>query len=606
MGNLLADSSPIVGRLGELAEARRRLSDGARLLTLIGTGGVGKTRLAKQLAGDVQWEFRDGVWLVDLAELADDVDGELVAQAVASVFGLRDQSARPCVETLGRSLQERSLLLVLDNCEHLIDACAGLVDRLLRAAADVRIVTTSRQPLNLIGEQILEVPPLPVPEDPTSPEEMLAQFPAVRLFIDRAISAAPTFRLTQANCATVARLCQRLEGLPLAIELAAARLRTLSLKQVLKKLDDRDDPAAQAWPDGRSRHRTVRATIDWSYSLCTPEARALWSRLAVFPGEFDLSAAEAICSDDSIAPDDVLLLVAELVNQSLLCRVKSSGPARYKMLGIIREYGYERLVEAGEESAFRHRHCAYYHTLSLQVEPASFDSRQGEWLRRMRREAVNLRAAIGYALSTPGQERTGLEVGAAIAEYWIFLGRLGEARHWLTRALRQGPKRGAARAKALLVAAWIAAQQGDTATAAALLDACRAESQDLDDRGGLARVAGVLAFYQGDCRGSIDLLEQALQRCRTGADAPANAFLALLFRAAAASFLGDARAGAFITECLDRAEAAGAEWVDGVGFVGRRTRALECGRHAGGGQSVARCAAAPGRARRPMGAGLGP
>jgi predicted ATPase len=557
MSNLLSEVPTFVGRQGELADAQRWLSE-ARLLTLKGVGGVGKTCLASHVASAVQRVFPDGVCFVDLAALQ---DGALVPQTVAAALDLRDQSARPCMERLERHLCGKHLLLVLDNCEHLHDACAVLVNRLLRAAPYLRIMATSRRPLNVSGEQVLEVAPLPVPGEVISAEGSLLQYEAVRLFVDRAAATTPGFSITKDNRAALARLCRRLDGIPLALELAAVRLRALSIEQILERFDSHRNLATGGNPAGRiRRHQTLRATIDLSHDLCSDEERILWRRLSVFTGGFDLAAAEQACSGGSVARDDVYFLVVGLLDQSLLRREAGSGPARYLMLDTVREYGRERLVEAGEEPAIRKRHAAYYHELALRVRPEYSGSRQVEWLSRMRRDSANLLLALDYSLTSPGHTRAALEIASAVSENWIFHGRLGDARHLLDRALQQEHEPSTARTQGFLVAAWIAVMQGDTADAAYLLDECRAQTMQMEDNGALARVSGVLKFFQGELDESIAVLEQALVRCRSGAEDPNNAFLALLFRTASAAFIGDRRAGPFSAECLEMAEAAGAEW----------------------------------------------
>src|SRR5215813_12089138 len=289
LGNLPIDVTSFVGRRRELSEARRLLGD-ARLLTLAGAGGVGKTRLALRLAAEVRRTFPDGVWLADLALLQ---DGELVPQTVIAALGLQDHSARVPVDTLLEYLADKRLLLVLDNCEHVLDACAVLAAKLLSEAEALRILATSRQLLNVEGEQVLEVPPLSVPDsDRLSAGGSLIEYEAVRLFAERAAAVVRDFAVTAGNSAVVARLCQGLDGIPLAIELAAVRLRVLSAEQILGRLDDRYRLLTGGSRTALERHRTLRAAIEWSYDLCSAREQVLWRRLCVFSGGFDLDAVE--------------------------------------------------------------------------------------------------------------------------------------------------------------------------------------------------------------------------------------------------------------------------------------------------------------------------
>jgi predicted ATPase len=317
LSNLPIDVTSFVGRRRELSQARRLLGD-VRLLTLTGAGGVGKTRLALRLAAEVRRTFPDGVWLADLAPLQ---DRELVPQTVMAALGLQDYSTRRPADTLLEYLADKRLLLVLDNCEHLPDACAVLAAKLLSQAEGLRILATSRQLLNVDGEQVLEVPPLSVPDsDWLSAATSLIEYEAVRLFAERAAAVVPGFAITAGNGAVVARLCQELDGIPLAIELAAVRLRVLSAEQILDRLDDRFRLLTKGSRAALERHQTLRAAIEWSYDLCSPQEQILWARLSVFSGGFDLRAVERTCVDEDIALQDVFELVTGLVDKSVLAR----------------------------------------------------------------------------------------------------------------------------------------------------------------------------------------------------------------------------------------------------------------------------------------------
>ena len=327
-GNLPAELTSFVGRRGEVAEVRRLLA-GSRLVTLTGVGGVGKTRLALRAAAELARAFPGGVWLVRLDQLRDEA---LVAQAVAGALGLQDRAGYSPEAALAEYLAGRQLLLVLDNCEHLVDAVAKLADLLLRAAAGLRVLATSREALIIDGEMVLPVPPLPVPEagQPLTAAG-LGVFPAVRLFAERAAQVVPGFAVTEANMAAVAGICRRLEGLPLALELAAAQTRVLSPEQIDERLGDRLGLLTRGGRARPARQQTLRASIEWSHELCSPAERLLWARLSVFAGGFELDAAEGICADDRLAAGRVLDLLAALAGKSVLTAEHREGVARYRL-----------------------------------------------------------------------------------------------------------------------------------------------------------------------------------------------------------------------------------------------------------------------------------
>ena len=346
-GNLPAELTSFVGRRGELAEVRRLLA-GSRLVTLTGVGGVGKTRLALRAAAGLRRAFPGGVWLVRLDQLREEA---LVAQAVAGALGLQDRAGFSPEAALADYLAGRQLLLVLDNCEHLVDAVAKLADLLLRAAAGLRVLATSREALNITGEMVLAVPPLgaPDPGQQLTPAQ-LGLFPAVRLFAERAAQVVPGFAVTEANQAAVAGICRRLEGLPLAIELAAARLPVLSPEQVDERLGDRLGLLTRGGRTNPARQQTLRASIGWSYELCSRAERLLWARLSVFAGGFELDAAEGICADHRLAAGDMPGLLAALAGKSILIAEHRAGVARYRLPEPLREFGQERLHASGEDA----------------------------------------------------------------------------------------------------------------------------------------------------------------------------------------------------------------------------------------------------------------
>ncbi|MEQ4725669.1 LuxR C-terminal-related transcriptional regulator [Nonomuraea sp. B19D2] len=556
----------IVGRRRELSEARQLLSD-TRLVTLTGPGGVGKTRLGLRVAAQARRAFPDGVWLVELGPLQDIT---LLARTVAVSLGLCDQSAGPSAETLANYLRDKRLLLVLDNCEHLLDACANLANMLLSSAEQVRILATSREPLGVAGETLLAVPPLSVPEPGwrgTVGEATTCE--SVRMFIERAQMVMPGFTISAENSATVVRLCQRLEGIPLAIQLAAVWLRALSPEQVLERLDDRYRLLTRGFRTALPRHQTLRAAMDWSFDLCSCQEQTLWARLSVFAGGFDLDAAQRICAGDPFAADDVFELVAALIDKSIVVREDHGARTRYRLLETVRQYGHERLVESGTEAELRRRHRDCFQHLVEEADAAWFSPRQGEWLSRIRLELANIRVALDFCLTVPGEAGAALRMCAGLYEYWVFHGAHSEARHWLDQALRQESEPSPDRFDALVVYATIALLQGDAAAALPLLDECRDHARLIGDGRADALtmcLSGLAAFLQGDLPAAVPLLEGTLNRFGEDHDGPAHrgdrndAFLASVYLSFAATFLENPRARAFAESCRKTAKAAGAEW----------------------------------------------
>lgn len=513
-GNLPDEVTSFVGRRRELDAVNRALP-GTRMLTLTGPGGVGKTRLALRVAGQVERAFPDGVWLVELAALRDPA---LLDRAVADAVGLRDQSARSSREALATYLRDKRLLLVLDNCEHLGDECAILTAGLLSASPKLRILATSRKALNVRGEHILPVPPLPVPGlNLASPGEPDAN-EAVRLFGERAAAVAPGFAVTKASQEAVVRICQRLDGLPLAIELAAAWARTLPLQQILDRLEDRFRLLTGGSPAVLPRHQTLRAVVDSSYELCSPAERRLWVRVSVFAGGFTLDAAEEVCAGEGIERGEVLDVVAGLVDKSILTRDEQgwNARARYQVLDIIRHYGADRLRAMGEQDVWQRRHRDYFLGMAEQGEAGWFGPGQLAIAARIRGEHANLRLALEYCLSTPGESQTGLRMASALYFYWMGCGFVAEGRRWLGRALAVDATPSRARAGALWTTAQLTAIQGDNhAVAIDLATQCREWAGSRDDQTMLAYALAALGGATGaagDLPRSRVLLEDALAR----------------------------------------------------------------------------------------------
>ena len=369
--NLPLELSSFVGRERQIAEVKRLLLGGNRLLTLTGPGGCGKTRLALAVAFEVMEGFEGGVWLVELASLS---DPDLVPQAVASTLGVREAQDRPLIETLSARLGSRKMLLVLDNCEHLVEGCALLADALLRACPNLRILATSREALGIAGERAWLVPSLSLPGGPQNlpPLEELAHYEAVRLFAERAAAVASDFELTEHNAPAVAHLCRGLDGIPLAIELAAARVRVLSVEQIVSRLEDSFGLLTGGSRTALPRQRTLRATIDWSHELLSEKEQVLFQRLSVFAGGFTLEAAEAVCAGDGLELHAMLDLLSRLVDKSLvLVAGQQGGEARYQLLETVRQYGQEKLNESGEEPTIKRHHADFFLKFAEQVEQRS-------------------------------------------------------------------------------------------------------------------------------------------------------------------------------------------------------------------------------------------
>ncbi|WP_436760842.1 ATP-binding protein [Streptosporangium sp. V21-05] len=545
--DLPPEVTSFVGRRHEMAEVKRLLS-GTRVVTLTGPGGVGKTRLALRVAADVQRAFPDGVWLVELAGLE---NPELLAGSVNEALEIRDVSHRPPVEVLIDHLREKRALLILDNCEHLLRACAVLAGTLVRSAPSLRILATSRQALGISGEQTLVVPTLPLPPPglagPGSGRpfaEPSAQSESVRLFVERATAVLPDFTLTEANRSAVERICRRLDGIPLAIELAVVRLRALSPEELLARLDNRFRLLTGGSPVTLPRQQTLRALIDWSHALCTEKEKLLWARISVFVDGLDLDAAEAVCSGDGIDREEVVDLVIGLVGKSILIREdppSESTATRYRLLETIRQYGRERLVASGQEGALQRLHRDHYRRLAAEAYAERFGPRQVSWLGRLKLDHANLRTALEYCFGESGETSTALGMATDLLYHWITSHYLREGRRWLDLSLRCGGGADEIRGRALWSDSWLAVIQADVVSAATMLE----EARKLGERPGhepvLAYVAlysGMIAMFRGDVDLAIGLYEEAVARHRADDD-PAGQALALVRLCLAHSFRGD-------------------------------------------------------------------
>ncbi|MEU0191659.1 LuxR C-terminal-related transcriptional regulator [Streptomyces afghaniensis] len=675
---LPVETTSFVDRRGELTQGRELLAR-ARLVTLTGPGGVGKTRLAARIAARVQRAFPDGVRFVHLSGLHDPA---LVPLAAADALGLHDHSAQPPLDALVEQVRDRRLLLVVDNCEHLAGACAQLAAALLHGTEGVRVLATSRHRLGLTEEHLLEVRPLPVP-DPDGDLSAAEGYPALTLFADRAAAVAPGFRLTPDNRASVARLCHRLDGLPLAIELAAVRMRVLDVDRLLDRLDDRYRFLTTGSPAALPRHQTLRAAVAWSHDLCTGPEQLVWARLSVLAGSFDLETAEAVCADDTGEPDtgwgtgpapaeallpggvrgarpdvpppggagfadgtgeralpvqvfagtvtlppldggpgnvvppmpapaggpvplpvtrpeslivpspgggltlppqtagaagnwtprpaglradDVLDAVAGLVDKSVLCREPGPGGLRYRMLDTLRQYGLEQLRRCvGEEGAARRRQRDWTLRSAEACERGWFGPGQPETVARLRADRDNLRAALDFSLSTPGEARAGLRLAGTLWFYWHACGAPREGLYWLDRALAANPEPTPERARGLWVAGLLAAATQDFPRGRRHARDALALARLLGDAAEAAHaeyVIGVLRLFGDDLPGALRHFETTVARGPVPGQHLSVVGLDQVELACALGFLGEAdRAVEVCERALGLCERHGELWV---------------------------------------------
>jgi predicted ATPase/DNA-binding CsgD family transcriptional regulator len=561
--NLPVQLTSFVGREQEVADLRNLLTREARLLTLTGPGGSGKTRLALTVSSGLSGRFEDGVWWVELAPISDPA---LVPQAVAQALMIREEPGRPMTETLARDLAPTRLLLVMDNCEHLISSCARLANVVLSACPGVRILATSREALAVEGEIAWPVQPLSVPKPGNLGAGELEHYEAVRLFVERARYRKPDFVLDDRNAAPVAEICGRLEGIPLAIELAAARIGTLAAAQISSRLERSLKLLTSADRSAPERQRTLRAALDWSYELLGTDERELFGRLSVFAGGFTLEATEAVGAGGQIEETAILDILTLLVDKSLVLVVGRNGEARYRLLEPVSQYAREKLRETGEESQARMRHAEYYLALAEEAEPELSGAREGEWLEQLEAEHDNFRAALGFSLEG-GDGGLGLRLAGVLGGFWYKRGYLREGRWWLEREISVGGTSSAMeRATALDQAGWMALYQGDLDLSVELLRESLGLFRRLEDEPGIAAslaklghavlhqddrdylttlcreaetlrgtftnrpaigellvFLGMVALYEGDLQGAVTLLEESLDLFRDlGNELPAS------------------------------------------------------------------------------------
>ena len=527
--NLPQQVTSFIGRERELAEAKGLLEQ-SRLVTLLGMGGLGKTRLSLQMGADVLEHYPDGVWFLDLAPIK---DASLVAQVAAQVLGVREEAGKPMQQTLCAHVKERTLLLIIDNCEHLVSACATLADALLQAAPQLRIIATSREGLHIRGEQTYPVFPLRVPDRKANAESLLRS-DAVQLFVERARLQQPGFTLTEREAPAVAELCARLEGIPLALELAAARMRSLSVADINARLHDRFKLLTGGSRVALERQQTLRALVNWSYDLLQESEQIVLDRLSVFVGGFDLDAAEIVCGAAPIAPEEVLDLVTSLVDKSLVMFERDGGAARYGlletirefahehltqqrygMLATIREFAHERLEQRDDVAATAARHCDYFLGLAKTARAKLRGPEQAAWTRRLEAELDNLRAAITLALSGSVDAVLAVKFEVALMDFRILRGYASEGRKNL-RAVLALPgvmEQSIARGHALYVGGALATSQGDFGEATRLLSECLALRRGLGDLRDIAATLSTLSVVHlrgGDAEQARECQQESL------------------------------------------------------------------------------------------------
>ncbi|NKQ54683.1 AAA family ATPase [Amycolatopsis sp. K13G38] len=546
-----------VGRRHTLAQLDEELR-AHRLVTVTGPGGVGKTRTALTAAGKAKLP---AVRVVELASVTHETQ---VAPTAATALGVPDQSNRDAIDRIVDHLSGTEVLLVLDNCEHVLDASARFVIRLLNALPGLRILATSREPLGIRGEQVHLLAPLEVPDsDAAAGAGALDHVPAVRLLVDRARSVLPDFTVIPENREAVVALCRRLDGLPLAIELAAVRLRSMSVSQVVRRLDRRFHLLAGRDPAADPRQRSLRALIDWSHDLCGPQERLLWARMAVFPAAVDLDTVERVCGFGELSGDRLVDALDGLVGKSVVVADRQGEQVRYRQFVTLREYGAELLAESGEVSLLRRRHRDHYVDRAALCVTRWCGPHQASDLATLREDHPNLLAALAWSAETPGEAPAGARLASLLRYHWIAGGFLSNGRRWLERLLPELESGSRERAETLWSAAWVALIQGDRGVARAYLDECARISDTMDDPGLQGHVRlwrALLNLFEGDLSAARELYRQAIEIHRSQGDV-GLALTASFQLAMAQAYAGRAReALATCSAVIEEASAVGERW----------------------------------------------
>jgi predicted ATPase/DNA-binding CsgD family transcriptional regulator len=512
IGNLTAEVTSLVDRRHEVAEVKKLLSAG-RLVTLTGAAGIGKTRLAKEAGAGFNRAFRDGVWLVELANTSQHA---VVVHSFRHALRLSDEPGDPVVQ-LCDYLQDKQLLIIADNCEHVIEACGTLLSQILARAPEVRVIATSRQVLGIEGEHMLPVPPLPIIESVGARRGLSADGDAVHLFAERATAAVPAFQVTEENRRTVVRICRHLDGIPLALELAAVRLRAFDLDEIAAHVDDRMHLLGRGY-SVPAHHRTLEGAIRWSYDLCTPLEQRLWHHLSVFADGFSLDAANEICVD--VATDDKFLRgLLGLIDKSIVSRAGNTQgtPTRYEMLHVLRQFGQQRLDETDDAHAARVRHLRYFAALADRGRLDYCSPREADWLAQLEHERSNLRTALEFSLASPELAPDGLAMATQLRPFWMHSGSLHEGLHWIVQALDNPAGAPLERARAAWAGGHLALLLSEHAGADEMMRQLRSVAEREDHQELVAFVAfgaALKSFAERDLSSCVDLAESASRQLR--------------------------------------------------------------------------------------------
>ncbi|WP_182481136.1 LuxR C-terminal-related transcriptional regulator [Nocardioides immobilis] len=534
------DATPLVGRRREL-ETIKRLLEGHRLVTLTGVGGAGKTRLARRVTADLARVYKDAAWVVELADVQ---DPDLLGHSVARAIGVQVKSADFDPALLTEFFGDRRVLLTLDNCEHLVEACAALVERLLVACPGLRVLATSQRALGLAAESLFQVPALTLPNPGADvPPEGLHQYESISLFVDRAAAIHPDFQVTEGNAASIVELCRALEGIPLALELAAARTRVLSPQAMVDRLEDRYQLLNRGFrgnvPD---RQRSLEASVSWTYDLCSEAERRLWADLSVFRGGFGYDGAEAVAGED-LEDDSFLDVLDSLVERSVVRREDDGGRVRFRMLETLRLYGERELERAGRVDEVRRRHRDHFLARAVQFEAEWTGPRQVGWLSEMQDDHANIRAALQYSVEQSDADKA-LRILSCLEPFWITSGAVSEARRWLDLALAETPQGDVpSLAVALRVATWFALIQVDMDAAAAVVDGMRVlvgqpgSEPDRETEAQAQLAEGLLAAWLGQTERGVELIERSVEGFEETGELSTRAF-ALVVSGMLAGFTG--------------------------------------------------------------------